>query len=50
VNGKVACIGDSIDIQTDRVEIGDKVVKDQEEYVYYKMNKPRGIITTCAEF
>jgi 16S rRNA U516 pseudouridylate synthase RsuA-like enzyme len=27
----------------------DKVVQEQKKLVYYKFNKPKGIVTTCAQ-
>ena len=50
INGKVAQIGQKVDPEVDKIEILDKIIKDQNELVYYKINKPRGIVTTCAEF
>ncbi|MDD3793271.1 MAG: pseudouridine synthase [Candidatus Gracilibacteria bacterium] len=50
VNGKIATIGMSIDPNIDKVEMLDKAIKDQENLVYYKLNKPRGIVTTCAQY
>lgn len=49
VNWKIAQIWESIDPETDKVELLDKAVKAQENYVYYKVNKPRWIVTTCAQ-
>jgi 23S rRNA pseudouridine2605 synthase/23S rRNA pseudouridine2604 synthase len=50
VNGKVAYIWDSIDAEKDTVEMWDKIIEEQKNLVYYKINKPRGIVTSCAEF
>ena len=50
VNGEVAQIGQSVDSDVDKIEMLDKIVEDQKNLVYYKINKPRGIVTTCAEF
>jgi len=50
VNGEVAHIGQVIDKDVDKVEMMDKIVQDQQNLVYYKINKPRGIVTTCAEY
>ena len=49
VNWQVAIIWMSIDPSIDKVEILDKIIKDQNKLVYYKLNKPRGIVTTCAQ-
>jgi len=50
VNWVVATIGQSLDSDIDKIEVLDKIVEDQKNFVYYKINKPRGIVTTCAEF
>lgn len=49
VNGVVAQIGQSIDPEKDKVEFSGKLVSRSEALVYYAMNKPRGIETTCAQ-
>ena len=49
VNWEKATIGQVIDSSKDKVEMLDKAVKAQKEYVYYKLNKPRWIVTTCAQ-
>jgi len=49
VNGSVAQIWQSIDPEKDKVEFSGKLVNRSEELVYYAMNKPRGIETTCAQ-
>jgi 16S rRNA U516 pseudouridylate synthase RsuA-like enzyme len=50
VNGEVAQIGQSVDSDIDKIEMLDKIIEDQKNLVYYKINKPRGIVTTCAEY
>ena len=47
VNGEVATIGMSVDSDVDHVEIGDEIVQETKEFVYYAFNKPRDIVTTC---
>lgn len=49
VNGLPATLGMSIDPSKDRVELLDKAVKEQKEFLYFKVNKPRGVVTTCAQ-
>jgi len=49
VNWVTATIGMSIDPTIDKVELQDKAVKEQNNLVYYKLNKPRWIVTTCAQ-
>jgi 16S rRNA U516 pseudouridylate synthase RsuA-like enzyme len=41
VNGKTATIGMSVDPSIDKVELLDKAVKEQKEFLYFKVNKPR---------
>ena len=49
INGKIAKIGQSVDPSTDDVKLWNKAVLEQENFVYYKIHKPRGIETTCAQ-
>jgi pseudouridine synthase len=48
VNGEVAKIGQTIEPWVDHVEVHDTAIQEVQDFVYYKMNKPRGIVTTCA--
>jgi pseudouridine synthase len=48
VNGEVAHIGQIIDSEVDKVELLNKAIKQQQNLVYYKINKPRWVVTTCA--
>ena len=48
VNGETATIGMSVVPGVDMVEVGSEAVKETREFVYYKVNKPRGIVTTCV--
>jgi len=50
VNWEVATIGQKINPDLDKIEMGDLIVEDQKNLVYYKINKPRDIVTTCAEY
>ncbi len=47
VNEVVAHIGQVIDPEKDIVKVDDRIIKDQENLVYYVFNKPRDIVTTC---
>ncbi|RAL57906.1 pseudouridine synthase [Candidatus Gracilibacteria bacterium GN02-872] len=49
VNGIVAEIGQSITPGEDKIELLQKAIDKQKNLVYYKLNKPRGIVTTCAQ-
>jgi len=49
VNGNVADIGQSITADKDIVTLWKWAELQQQKYVYYKYNKPRGIETTCAQ-
>lgn len=50
INGEIAKIGQSIDPEKDVVEMNEQEIKKQEKLVYYMINKPRGIVTTCAQY
>ena len=47
VNGVPAEIGQSIEEGVDSVTFDGQMIQAQEEQVYYKFNKPYGIVTTC---
>ncbi|MDD2487570.1 MAG: pseudouridine synthase [Candidatus Gracilibacteria bacterium] len=49
INGVKALIGQSVDPETDKVTLGNMIVEDKKNHVYYKLNKPFGIITTCSQ-
>ncbi|EKE28154.1 MAG: hypothetical protein ACD_3C00088G0015 [uncultured bacterium (gcode 4)] len=49
VNGEKAIIWQSIDPVADKITLGNKVVEDSQEYVYYKLNKPYWVVTTCRQ-
>jgi len=49
INGQVAHIWQSIDPENDIVTFHDEMIRQQKNLVYYKLNKPRGIVTTCAQ-
>lgn len=48
VNGVTAHTGQIIDPEKDEVKISDSVVQDTQDLVYYKMNKPYGVVSTCV--
>lgn len=49
INGQKAEIGQSINPEKDKVTLWNQAQLLQQNYVYYKYNKPRGIETTCAQ-
>lgn len=49
VNWQVATIWMSVTPWEDKVELQNKAIKEQNNLVYYKLNKPRWIVTTCAQ-
>jgi len=49
INGEKATIWQSVDVQNDIVTLWAWAEMSQQEFVYYKYNKPRGIETTCAQ-
>lgn len=48
INGEKAKIWDMIDPEVDDVKFMEEAVEEQNNLVYYKLNKPGGIVTTCA--
>ena len=49
INGEVATIWQSVNPDIDNVTLWKWAKLEQQKYVYYKYNKPRGIETTCAQ-
>ncbi len=49
VNGQKAEIGQMIDPTIDVVKMWQQAIKEQNELLYYKVNKPRWVVTTCAQ-
>jgi len=50
VNWEIASIGQIIDSDIDKIKLLDNIIEDKKNLVYYKIYKPRWIITTCAEY
>ena len=48
VNGEIAHIGQIIDSEKDQIEVKNEAITEVAESVYYKINKPRGVVTTCV--
>ncbi len=48
VNWEIATIWLTIDPENDKVEMLDKMVEEQKKLLYYAVNKPRWVVTTCA--
>lgn len=49
INWEVATIWQSIDPSIDKVTLWQKIVKDNSKLVYYKLNKPYWIVSTCKQ-
>jgi 23S rRNA pseudouridine2605 synthase/23S rRNA pseudouridine2604 synthase len=49
VNWNIAKIWDSVYPKIDKIILLNKAIIEQKNYVYYKLNKPRWIETTCAQ-
>lgn len=50
VNGKIqSTLGIKIDPQTDKVEFNNKLITNEQEYVYILINKPIGYVTTVSD-
>lgn len=48
INWETATIWQSVNPDVDKVELLDNIVEEEKKLVYYKLNKPRGIVTTCV--
>lgn len=49
VNGIVAKLGDSADIEIDEIRLDGELLPAAEEYVYIMLHKPRGFVTTASD-
>lgn len=49
VNGAVAKLGDTADIQIDEIRLDGELLPAAEEYVYIMLHKPRGYVTTASD-
>lgn len=49
VNWKIATIWMIVNPEKDKIELLDKIIEDKKKLLYYKINKPRWIVTTCAQ-
>ena len=49
VNGQIAALGDSADLDTDEILLDGRPLPPQEKYVYIMLNKPRGYVTTLSD-
>lgn len=51
VNGKaVTRLGTKIDPLTDKTEVNGKLLRQKEEKIYLKLNKPPGYVSSCRKF
>jgi len=48
VNGQVAGLGDSADVETDRIQVDGRTIQAPETPVYIALNKPRGVISAVT--
>ena len=49
VNGERASLGQTIDSESDKVEVKDRAVRPAREKTYIMLNKPRGYICSCSD-
>lgn len=49
VNGRVAALGQRVDVEADVVEVDGVPLGVRPDLVYYLLNKPRGVVTTAAD-
>ncbi len=48
VNWELATIWQTIDPEKDKIQFDDKIIKNWQEFLYFKLNKPAWVVTTCA--
>ena len=48
-NGRVCCLGDSADPDTDTILVDGRPLPSQQGYVYILLHKPRGYVTTLSD-
>ena len=49
INGQVAMLGDSADLEPDEILLDGRPLPSRQEYVYIMRNKPRGYVTTLSD-
>ena len=49
VNGTVAALGDTADVEIDTILVNGQPLPEQAGYVYILLNKPRGYVTTLSD-
>ena len=49
VNGQVAQLGRRVDVEHDEVEVDGAPVGVRPDYVYYLLNKPKGVVSTAKD-
>ncbi len=49
INGQIAQIGQSADIETDTIVVDGKTISLAQQLVYIMLNKPRGYVTTMSD-
>jgi len=49
VNGEVAVLGRRVDVDRDLVEVDGAPVGIRPDFVYYLLNKPRGVVSTASD-
>ncbi len=49
VNGKIALIGETADLQNDKIEVDNQIISKDISYKVILLNKPLGIICSCKD-
>lgn len=47
VNDQPAKLGDKVDPDIDKIKVNGKSIKQKEQKIYIKLNKPRGYVSSC---
>ena len=51
INGRIAGLGDKVDLAVDTLHVDEKLVKisDRPQFIYLLLNKPSGVMSTCFD-
>ncbi|MFC1622616.1 pseudouridine synthase [Patescibacteria group bacterium] len=49
VNNKIASLGDQADLKKDKIQVAGKEISNNQEFVYYILNKPKGYVSSTQD-